>query len=337
LSARRGERTLAAVGGLAAIAALLLTLLGPREALTGWLGAAATLEGFPTGALILLLTMRLVAGRWTDDLRGPARLLGTLWPLAALAFVPVIVGMAAIYPWFGAPPHSPFAGVWLNPVFFVARTVGWFVLAWWVAARAAGEISEGFAAGMLIALTLWANFVNSDWLMTLDPAFASSAFGSQVIAFGATEALAAMILLRLMAGTPRHAGVVGAMLITLLLMWAYFQFMPFLIIWSGNIPDSVHWYADRATPVWQGMIALASVLGGVPLLALFAPQVRNSPRWLGRCAVAVLAGRALEFGWLVLPGLGWLTALAWVVALVGLGCLAVAVLLRAARRAEARL
>jgi hypothetical protein len=184
---------------------------------------------------------------------------------------------------------------------------------------------------------LWANFVNSDWLMTLDANFASSAFGAQVIAFGATEALAAMILLRLMAGTPRHSGIMGAMLITLLLMWAYFQFMPFLIIWSGNIPDSVHWYAGRATAVWQSMIAVASVLGGVPLLALFAPQVRKSPRWLGRCAVAVLAGRALEFGWLVLPGRGWLAAIAWLVALAGLGCLAAAALLRAARLAEAKL
>lgn len=337
MSLRRGERAFAVVGAVAVVVALLLAFLGPRDALTGWLGAAATLEGFPIGALILLLTMRLVAGRWTEDLRGPARLLGALWPLAALAFVPVLAGMASIYPWFGAPPHSPFSGVWLNPLFFIARTVGWFGLAWWVAARAAGEISEGFAAGMLIALTLWANFVNSDWLMTLDPNFASSAFGAQVIAFGATEALAAMILLRLMAGTPRYTGIMGAMLITLLLMWAYFQFMPFLIIWSGNIPDSVHWYADRATAVWQSMIAVASVLGGVPLLALFAPQVRNSPRWLGRCAVAVLAGRVLEFGWLVLPGRGWLAAVAWLIALAGLGCLGAAALLRAARLAEAKL
>jgi hypothetical protein len=75
----------------------------------------------------------------------------------------------------------------------------------------------------------------------------------------------------------------------------------------------------------------------VPLLALFAPQVRKSPRWLGRCAVAVLAGRALEFGWLVLPGRGWLAAIAWLVALAGLGCLAAAALLRAARLAEAKL
>jgi len=53
--------------------------------------------------------------------------------------------------------------------------------------------------------------------------------------------------------------------------------------------------------------------------------------------VAVLVGRALEFGWLALPGLGGLAVIAWLVALSGLSCLAFAVLLRTARLAEARL
>jgi hypothetical protein len=333
---RRGELWFGAIGALAGIAALLLVLLGPTAALTGWLAAASLVSGLPAGALMLLLMMRLIAGRWNDDLRGPARLLGALWPLGALAFVPVIVGMAALYPWFGAPPHSAFAGVWLNPVFFAARTVAWFALGWFVALRAAGEVSEGFAAGMLIALVLGDNFVGSDWLMTLDPVFASSGFGLQVISFGVTSALAAMILLRLAAGQLRHPGVLGGLLLTLLLLWAYFQFMPFLIIWSGNLPESVGWYVVRERPLSVAALAAASLLGGVPLFALFAPQVRESPRWLGVCAVAVLLGKAIEFAWLALPGRGALAVLAWLLALAGLGCLAVATLLRAARLAEAR-
>jgi hypothetical protein len=332
----RNERWLAAVGTIGVIAALLLGLAGPRDALTGWLAAAAFIAGLPAGALMLLLMMHLIAGKWADDLGGPARLLGALWPLAALAFVPVLIGMAAIYPWFGAPAHSAFAGVWLNPVFFVARTVGWFALGWFFAGRAAGSVSEGFAAAMLIALVLDANFVGSDWLMTLDPKFASSGFGLQVISFGMTSALAAMILLRLAAGGPRHAGVLGGLLLTLLLLWAYFQFMPFLIIWSGNLPDGVGWYLARRSPGWVGAIVAASVLGGAPLFALFAPQVRTSPRRLSLCAAAVLAGKAIEFAWLALPGRGAPAVLAWLLALAGLGCLAVVALLRTARLAEAR-
>ena len=101
-----------------------------------------------------------------------------------------------------------------------------------------------------------------------------------------------MILLRLAAGRPRHTGVLGGLLLTLLLLWAYFQFMPFLIVWSGNLPDGVGWYLARRSSGWVAAIVAAAVLGGVPLFALFAPQVRQSPRWLGWCAMAVLAGKA---------------------------------------------
>jgi len=333
---RRGERWFALAGAIGAIAALLLVPADPRAALTGWLAAASLIAGLPAGALILLLMMRLIAGRWEEDLRGPARLLGALWPLAALAFGPVLVGMAAIYPWFGAPPHSAFAGVWLNPPFFAARTIGWFALGWFVAAGAAGEIGEGFAAGILIALVLGDNFVGSDWLMTLDPKFASSGFGLQVISFDVTSALAVMILARLAAGRPRHSGVLGGLLLTVLLLWAYFQFMPFLIIWSGNLPENVGWYVVRESTASVVAIVAAAVLGGVPLFALLAPQVRESRRWLGWCAVAVLIGKAIEFAWLTLPGRGWLVLPAWLLALAGLGCLGMFVVMRAARRVEAR-
>ena len=333
---RRGERWLGAVGALGAIAALLLVMADPREALTGWLAAAALAAGLPAGALILLLMMAMISGKWSDDLLGPARLLGALWPVAALAFAPVVIGMAAIFPWFGAPPHSAFAGVWLNPPFFAARTLGWLALGWFVATRAALPIGEGFAAAMLIAFVLATNFTGSDWLMTLDPKFASSGFGLQVISFDTTAGLAAMILLRLAAGKPRNTAVLGGLLLTLLLLWAYLQFMPFLIIWSGNLPDGVAWYAVRESTGWVAAFSVAALLGGAPLFALLAPEVRHSPRRLGWCAAPVLAGKAIEFAWLALPGRGVVAVLAWLLTLAGLGCLAVAALVRAARLAEAR-
>jgi hypothetical protein len=333
---RRGERSLALAGAIGAAAALLLAVIDPRAALTGWLGAAAFAVGLPAGALILLLMMHLIAGKWEEDLRGPARLLGTLWPLAALAFAPVLVGMAAIYPWFGALPHSAFAGVWLHPLFFAARTAGWIAFGWFAAGRAAAPMSEGFAAGLLIAAVLAANFVGGDWLMTLDPKFASSGFGLQVISFDVTSALATMILLRLAAGRPRHPRVLGGLLLTVLLLWAYFQFMPFLIVWSGNLPDGVGWYALRESGGAVAALMVAALLGGVPLFALLAPEVRHSSRWLGVCAASALVGKAVEFAWLALPGAGGLAVVAWLLALAGLSCLALAAVLRAARMAEKR-
>lgn len=330
----RRELGFAIVGAVAAVIALLLALFGAREALTGWLTAAATIEGLPAGAIILLLTMRLISGKWTVDLRPPARMLGTLWPLAALAFVPVMIGMASIYPWYGAPAYSGFDRVWMYPAFFVGRSVCWFVLGWFIAGRADAEISQGSAAGMLIVFVILANFVNSDWMMTLLPKFASSAFGSQIMALDACTAIAVMILFRLATAVPRFIGVMGGIMLTLLLIWAYFQFMPVLIMWSGNLAETVGWLTVRENGGWEALIAVAATLGGVPLLALFAPQVRNNPRLVGACAASVVLGKTLEFAWMTLPGRGWLAIVAWLVALLGLGCLAVAVLMRAVRVAE---
>ena len=334
---KRPEFALWIAGLAGAAAALLLIVAGPAAALTGWLAAAALLQSLPTGALVLLLVMRLVRGKWEDDLRAPARLALSVLPLAVLAMLPPLIGMGMVYPWFGVPPESDFAGIWLNPLFFALRTAGWFALAGYAARRASVDVSEGLAGGLLIALVLGATFVAADWLMTLDPKFASSGFGLQVFAIEVCAALAALILLRLSAGEPKHTGVLGGLLLTLLLLWAYFQFMPFLIIWSGNLPDGVAWYMARAGAGWKIAFGVAALLGAVPMFALFAPQVRGNRRALRGCAASVLTGKAIEFGWFALPGRGMLAIAAALVALFGLGCLSLALLLRAARFAEAQM
>lgn len=332
---QRGERALAAAGLAGAAAALLFVLAEPGAALTGWLAAAVFVQAVPTGALVLVLTMRLVSGKWVEDLRPPACLVLSLLPLAALALLPPVVGMAAVYPWVHTTPASGFAQFWLEPAFFALRTVAWFMLAWFAARRASGAIGEGAAAGLLIAVVVGAAFVGTDWLMTLDPEFASSGFGLQVLALEVCAALAALILLQPAGSGPANPGVLGGLLLTLLLLWAYFQFVPFLVIWSGNLPEGAAWYLARSSTGWKAALALAALLGGAPLLALLAPQVRGSARALRLCAASVLAGKAIEFGWFALPGRGPLAILAALLALAGLGCLALAMLLRAARLAGA--
>ena len=324
----RRETILALVCVALAGGALLLALLEPGPALTGWLGAAVFVQAIPAGGLILLLMMRLIRGKWTDDLCGPAVAASTLWPLATLAFLPVLIGMGAIYPWIAHAPESAFAQVWLSPIFFALRTIGWFalfaVLAW---RTLSSEISEAFASFALVALVICASFVAVDWLMSLDPGFASSGFGLQILALEICTALAVMILLRLADGSPRNPGVLGGLLLTLLLLWAYFQFLPFFITWSGNLPPATGWYLARADAGWVIALSCAAGLGGVPLFALLAPEVRKSPRWLGWLAASVVAGKGIEFAWFALPGKGVIAVLAYTLALAGLGGMTALVLL----------
>lgn len=334
MAPERRDRMLALTGGVAAVAALAMIALSPRAALTGWLGAAVLLQSLPAGALLLLMTMRLIAGAWRDELEHVCEAGALLVPLAALAFVPVLLGMAAIYDWQSAPASSEFQAVWLGYGPFALRTLLWFALLaaiGWVHVGRGG--SKGTASAGLIALILLGSLVAVDWLMSLDLQFHSSGFGLQLLSIELAAAYAALLLLRLALGPPpERARLLGGLFLTLMLLWAYFQYMPYFIIWSGNLPDGVAWYAARSGGWWSAAIWTAAALGGVPILALLFPAVRTNPRWLGRLAAITLAGKAIEIAWFALPSRGPLAVVAFALAVLGLCLLGLAWLLAGRRR-----
>ncbi len=315
------ERGLLVLAAVACVAALALVLLNPRAALTGWVGAAAAFAAVPAGALLLQAMMRLIPGAWGEELRLTCEAGVLLAAPAALAFIPVLLGVRVVYPWTSEPPISPFQGVWMNVVPFVIRTIAWFALligAGWLLRhrRATGAVSSIF----LVVFPVLGTFVAVDWLMSLDLDFSSSGYGLQVLILSANLALAALIVLRLSIGrTPRRPGVIGGLLLTTLLMWAYIQFLTFFIIWSGNLPDGVAWFADRSTRVSDIAEWTFALLGGIPLLMLLLERFRANPRWLVRLAIAIIAGKLVEFGWLTLPTRGTIAVIAYALAVIGLG------------------
>lgn len=311
------------------LAAALAAVIAEPALLAGWLLAFVFWTGLPVGALCLLLILRLVPGAWREALLPPARAALPLLPLAALAALPVLVGPEAIYPW-ARHAGDGFRGLWLAPWFFVIRTGLFFALAG-VLAPTAGR---GAAAVGLILLVPLHTVVAADWLMSLDPDFHSSGFGLYVLSIQVTTALAAIVLLRRPDGTA-HPPVLGALLFGALLLWAYFAFMQYFIIWSDDLPPLVAWYERRGTPPWAAVAWIAAALHAAPLLALPFPAVRRDGAWLRRLAAAVLAGKALELAWLVLPETGRALPAGLVAAAAGLGLGAATLALLGPRRREA--
>ena len=43
----------------------------------------------------------------------------------------------------------------------------------------------------------------------------------------------------------------SALLLSMILVWAYLHAMQYIVIWSGNIPDEVTWYLKRSSHGWQ--------------------------------------------------------------------------------------
>ena len=319
MRASRGDRLALGLAAALALATLLLGAFDPRAALTGYMGACVPFAAIPAGAFCLLAMMKLIPGAWGEELRLTCEA-GTLLALPALAaFVPVILTSPLIYPWASEPPESPFQALWLGPIAFGVRTVLWFALLWWASReiRVRRRTRTASAAG-LVAFPILGSLAAIDWLMALDLKFASSAFGLQVLILSVGLAFAVLLLFRLKSGSaPYRPGVLGGLLLALLLLWAYIQFLTFFISWSAGLPDGAAWYLRR-TGGWAMASIAFGLLGGVPLLMLLLGRFRNSPRWLARLCVAVIAGKLVEFGWFALPGTGALGIAAYVLALAAL-------------------
>lgn len=334
------ERLMLVAGALICGAVLVSSLCSPRDVLTGWLGGAVAFGAVPSGALLLMMMMRLIPGAWGDELRLSAEAATLLTPLAALAMLPVLIGMAAIYPWVGDRSLHPFQLFWLSPLPFVLRTVLRFGAQWVLGHRMRRRQGQTVTAGVgVVLMPVLTSLVAADWLMSLEPRFASSAFGLEFVQREVTIAFCALLLLRLASGrVPRRIGVLGALLLTLLLLSAYFLFLPFFVIWSSNLAPNVEWYARRWSPEWEAVAWGFGLLGSVPLLALLFARARKSAGWLMLLSLAVLMSALLQLAWVALPGRGGLAALAFLASTAGLGLIAAALLPTALRhRIRARL
>lgn len=288
-------------GVAVALAGLLVALaFDPRSALAGWLIGLVLLSSFAIGGLGIAMMMRLIPGRWAAELQPQADRLATLMPLAALAALPLIIGAPWLYPWAAADGFS-----YLSVPGFTARGVVILVLLAALGAAVAGKRGAvAISAAGLILLPLAGTVLAVDWLMSLDPSFSSSGFGLYVLSMQFTIAVSAMLLMRMRSRAPEAvARLGGSLLLTALLLWAYFAFMQYFIIWSGDLPHGVRWYRMRGGGIWSAAeyaIALSGLLPAVFLL--FAP-LRADPRLICLFALTAIAGRWLEIVWLVLPGI----------------------------------
>ena len=314
--------------GLAAGAlALAAVAIDPAGALFGWLAAFAFWSGVPLGALLLLLTMRVLPGPWSEPLAPLAATAASLLPLVALTAVPIALDLPAVYAWTAGDLGTPFRSLYLSQPFFLLRSLAFLAVFSAVAFAVATPGRRALAIAALIAFVPLHTVIATDWLMSLDPGFHSSGFGLYVLSMQALTALALLLLARL-ALAPGTPDPVGALLLVALLLWAYFAFMQFFIAWSGNLPSNAAWYQRRTTGAWALAFPLVALLhAGPTLLILFRP-FRASRTALAAFAVAILAGKALETAWLVLPEgpAGPLPPLAALAALAGIGALGLAAL-----------
>lgn len=305
---------------VALAAALLLGLADLRAALAGWLAALCLAIGVPFGCFLFVAVMRLVPGKWRTAMGREAESGLALLPFALPAALPILAGAAWLYPFAGANDLEGFKAVYLTPLFVGLRGV--VVLALFIGlGLALRTASKGAAVIALVAFVLLDGVLAVDWLMSLDTDFHSSGFGLYVLALQVLTAFSFIVLVSEPDPPVENVRLLGALFLSVQLLWPYFAFMQYFIIWSDNLPKLAQWYLARGAGPWAVTAEVFTGLRLAALLALLFPPVRGDIGLLRLIAAASLLANALEYLWLVLPSLpegGGIAFAAFALSLLGL-------------------
>jgi hypothetical protein len=319
-------------GGL--IIAGLLGLIHPASFFHAYLAAFLCWTGIGFGAMAFLLLHHSSGGRWPVTIR-PILEAGTSTTfLAVLLFLPILVGMGWLYSWYGndAHWHHPFlSGGW-----FVIRAIIYFAI-WCAGAflldlrscrnvgidKARRDVPLGTAGLLIFFVTM--SLAAIDWIGTLQEHWYSSIIGLYVIIGQAISALAVCVMIvncNVRDAEPRGECPVsadlrqdlGTLLLACVVLHAYFGFSQFLIIWNGNLPHEITWYAARSKGLWGAVSILIIVVHFfLPFALLLSRDIKRNTTAMIRICGTILIMRVIESIWMVIPSMDhkhgtlWLT------------------------------
>jgi hypothetical protein len=317
---------LTATGAVALAAGLLLM---PARTWVDLFVLANYLVGLGLGALLLVALHYVTGARWSVPIRRVPEAMTALLPAAALGVLAVLILYPSLYSGPGAVVEevsaSPLQRVWLNRPFLLARSVVYLAL-WLGFARAivgnsrrqdsdAGSAPTvrnlHLSAGFLVVFGVTCWLASYDWIMSLEPKWASTIFGVYNFASLFLSALAAVALLVI--GLRRresfralvsadHLHDLGTLLFAFSSFWMYTWFCQYMLIWYVNNPEETAYFRLRWQGVWPFWMLLDVILNwGIPFLVLLFRSAKRNPWLLGAVAVVVLAGRWVDLVLMIFP------------------------------------
>lgn len=233
----------------------------------------------PIGAVLMLAVARLTGAHWAPLARA----------LPAMPAVPVLaLGLLA-----GGAALPAHLATWQAAPFVAVRGVAAAAALAWAGARLAAGASATFA-GVTLALYAWlVTPVATDWLMAGEPGHSVSAAGMMLF----VQQIAAACAMALVAGWggERLRGDLAKLLVAAALGLCYLAYMDYLVIWFGNLPGRVPFYAARGGPAGGAVVVVALLLGLVLPVALLVAR----PGEPGRrpAAASALAGLFVFDAW----------------------------------------
>jgi hypothetical protein len=316
-------RGLAAAG----LAAMLWGLIWqPSLTWASLLIAGYLLTGFGLAGIVFVAMQYACGAGWSIAFRRVPEAMSAILPFGAALMVIVFLFHPSSYPWTSHPPHHGFQEFWLQRPFFLIRAF-LYIAAWIASARLVIRTSQrqdtesdvkhtrrnvrlSVIFLIVFAVTFW--LASFDWVMSLEPDWASTIFGIYNFAgmFSGGLALLIVFVLWLRSGPLRdfvneeHLHDLGKLLFAFSTFWMYIWFSQYMLIWYADISEETAYYVARLHNAWAPLFLLNMILNwAVPFAALLPRGAKRSGRALGRVAVVVLAGRLLDVYLLIAPPL----------------------------------
>jgi hypothetical protein len=328
-------------GAILSVLCIVFGLAQPTEFFLAYLTAYLFWFGLTLGPLALLMLQYLSGGAWGIVIRRPLESATRTLPLMALLFVPIAVGIPYLYHWshpdlVQADTILRHRSVYMNTAFFIARAVAyfaiWMLLAYflntWSRREDEGQPQQSrfatLSAPGLIIYVFTLTFASIDWAESLQDHWYSTMWGFLFLASqGITATCLAILSLTLLARqgplqpsiTPKHFHDLGKILLTFVMLWAYFAFSQLVIVWSGNLEHEITWFIPRIATSW-GWVGGALIVFQfiVPFLMLLSRSLKRNPVALSWVVGLLLLMRSVDMLWVTSPSLNetgfhlhWLT------------------------------
>jgi hypothetical protein len=299
----------------------------PSRVWTALLMAGYLLIGFGLAGVVFVAVQYACGAGWSTSFRRVPEAMAMILPVGAGVMAAAFLGHPSAYVWTTHAPHAGFQQFWLLWPFFLARAA--LYLAVWIGFALAivrtsrrqdhdGDVRHtrrnvrlSVVFLIVFAVTFW--LASFDWVMSIEPDWASTIFGIYNFAgmFSGGLALLVLFALWLRGSGPLHDFVneehlhdLGKLLFAFSTFWMYIWFSQYMLIWYANISEETAYYVARLQNAWAPLFLLNMILNwAVPFAALLPRGAKRSPRALGRVAAVVLAGRVIDVYVMIAPPL----------------------------------
>jgi len=163
----------------------------------------------------------------------------------------------------------------------------------------------------LLFYGLTVTFAGIDLVMSLEPEWFSTIFGMLMMADQGLAALSVMIIVLMLLSreppaaavvSPKHFHDLGKLLLTFVMLWAYFSFSQLLIIWEGDLPNEIPWYLRRLNGEFRSVGILLVVFHfALPFILLLSRDLKRHAKTLVLVAGLVVVMRFVDLFWLIAP------------------------------------